>query len=175
MGVAGKRDSQEICFVTQGHHSDFVKARRPEMVGATAGRNRHHRRDKSSASTMATKRFTVGQRKGLGVAMGTPHFVVRIEPDTRKRRDRTHKQHSPATGLIGRRRQLADRSGRSARPMCPSRFATTGRPNQPRSRSTRPIPSDSRSDLTNPNWRSPRARQRSSIDETQVFGGGWIC
>mgnify|MGYP003633565330 CR=1 FL=1 len=34
MGVAGKRDSQEICFVTQGHHSDFVKARRPEMVGA---------------------------------------------------------------------------------------------------------------------------------------------
>jgi tRNA-uridine 2-sulfurtransferase len=28
--------------------------------------------------------FTVGQRKGLGVALGEPRFVVRIEPDTRR-------------------------------------------------------------------------------------------
>ncbi len=30
------------------------------------------------------ERFTIGQRKKLGVAMGTPHFVVRIETETRK-------------------------------------------------------------------------------------------
>ncbi len=83
LGVAAKKDSQEICFVTQGHHSDFVKARRPEMVGATAGEIvttdgdvvGHH--DGFEA-------FTVGQRKKLGVAMGEPYFVVRIE--TRSRR-----------------------------------------------------------------------------------------
>lgn len=81
LGVAGKRDSQEICFVTQGHHSDFVKARRPEMVGATAGEFvtsdgtvvGHHQ---------GYEAFTVGQRKGLGIALGTPHFVIRINPNT---------------------------------------------------------------------------------------------
>lgn len=81
LGVAGKRDSQEICFVTQGHHSDFVKGRRPEMAGRTAGEfvtldgrvvGEHD----------GFEAFTVGQRKGLGVALGTPHFVIRIEPDT---------------------------------------------------------------------------------------------
>ena len=81
LGVAGKKDSQEICFVTQGHHSDFVKARRPDMAGATAGQivtidgrvvGEHD----------GYEAFTVGQRKGLGVAMGSPHFVIRIEPKT---------------------------------------------------------------------------------------------
>ena len=37
LNVAQKKDSQEICFVTQGHHSDFVKAYRGEGAGATAG------------------------------------------------------------------------------------------------------------------------------------------
>ncbi|WP_404310581.1 tRNA 2-thiouridine(34) synthase MnmA [Neorhodopirellula lusitana] len=83
LGVSEKKDSQEICFVTQGHHSDFVKSRRPEMVGATAG-----------AIVLSTgevvgehngyEAFTVGQRKGLGVALGTPHFVIRIEPTTKR-------------------------------------------------------------------------------------------
>ena len=81
MGVAGKKDSQEICFVTQGHHSDFVKARRPELVGATSGQivtvdgevvGQHQ----------GIEAFTVGQRKGLGVAMGSPHFVTHIDPET---------------------------------------------------------------------------------------------
>lgn len=83
LGVSDKKDSQEICFVTQGHHSDFVKSRRPDMTGATAGEivltdgkvvGRHD----------GFEAFTIGQRKGLGVALGTPHFVVRIEPQTRR-------------------------------------------------------------------------------------------
>lgn len=81
LGVAGKRDSQEICFVTQGHHSDFVKARRPDLVGTTSG---------DFVTTDGTivgqhggiEAFTVGQRKGLGIALGTPHFVIRIDPET---------------------------------------------------------------------------------------------
>ncbi len=83
LGVSEKKDSQEICFVTQGHHSDFVKSRRPDRVGTTAGEfvttdgrvvGQHN----------GFEAFTVGQRKGLGVALGTPHFVVRIEADTRR-------------------------------------------------------------------------------------------
>ena len=83
LGVAGKRDSQEICFVTQGHHSDFVRARRPELVGTTSGDFvtedgtvvGHHQ---------GYEAFTVGQRKRLGIALGTPHFVLRIEPETNR-------------------------------------------------------------------------------------------
>ncbi|MDV6032819.1 MAG: tRNA 2-thiouridine(34) synthase MnmA [Phycisphaera sp. RhM] len=81
LGVAGKRDSQEICFVTQGHHSDFVKARRPELVGTTAGD--FVTTDGRVVGTHdGYEAFTIGQRKGLGIALGTPHFVIRIDPKT---------------------------------------------------------------------------------------------
>jgi tRNA-specific 2-thiouridylase len=79
--VAEKRDSQEICFVTSGRHEEFI-------------RSRGDRRD-SSGDIVTTdgrvvgkhdgiERFTIGQRKGLRVALGEPRFVVRIEPDTRR-------------------------------------------------------------------------------------------
>lgn len=78
--VADKRDSQEICFVTSGKHDEFVQARAGQDRGGeivtTDGRivGEHH----------GIERFTVGQRKGLGVAMGERYFVVRVEPATRK-------------------------------------------------------------------------------------------
>jgi len=78
--VADKRDSQEICFVTQNRYDQFVRARADvdtsgELVttdGVVVG------------SHDGIERFTVGQRKGLGVALGDRKFVVRIEPDTRR-------------------------------------------------------------------------------------------
>jgi tRNA-specific 2-thiouridylase len=79
--VADKRDSQEICFVTSGHHSDFVRDRRPDQdtsgdIVTTTGKvvGRHP----------GIEGFTIGQRKGLGVALGEPYFVVRIEPAVRR-------------------------------------------------------------------------------------------
>jgi tRNA-uridine 2-sulfurtransferase len=77
---AGKGESQELCFVGPGSHAyaDFVAQRaasrvRPgpivdhtgQVVGAHDG----------------VHRFTIGQRKGLGVALGTPAFVTRIDPE----------------------------------------------------------------------------------------------
>src|SRR6476620_6241747 len=85
--VAEKKDSQEICFVTSGKHDEFVRERRRrakngdnwdlsgEIVtthGQIVGRH------------PGIERFTIGQRKGLGVAMGEPYFVVRIDPATRQ-------------------------------------------------------------------------------------------
>jgi tRNA-specific 2-thiouridylase len=78
--TADKKDSQEICFVTSGQHDAFVRHRRPD--GPTAGEIvtldgrvvGHHDGIES---------FTVGQRR-IGVAMGEPFFVVRIEPDTHR-------------------------------------------------------------------------------------------
>lgn len=79
--VAEKKDSQEICFVTSGKHDQFVRQRRPDVdtsgeIVTTAG--------DVVGIHPGIERFTIGQRKGLGVAMGEPFFVVRIEPATNR-------------------------------------------------------------------------------------------
>ena len=83
LGVAEKRDSQEICFVTAGHHSDLVRSRRGKNAPSTAGEI-----VTTSGRTVGThsgiEAFTIGQRKGLGVALGEPHFVVEIDPETNR-------------------------------------------------------------------------------------------
>lgn len=79
--VAEKPDSQDLCFVPSGHYSDLVARLRPETTAAgeivdTEGRvlGRH----------AGTARFTVGQRRGLGVAGGERLYVVAVEPSRRR-------------------------------------------------------------------------------------------
>jgi len=78
LATADKPDSQEICFVPPGEHARLVAARlggsRAGDVVDTAGHvlGRHE----------GIEQFTVGQRRGLGIAMGERWFVVRIEADT---------------------------------------------------------------------------------------------
>jgi tRNA-specific 2-thiouridylase len=86
--VAEKPESQDICFVPDGDHATLVRRRRAERAGPDA--------ELSTAGEIVTtdgrvvgrhdgfERFTIGQRKGLGVALGEPYFVVRIEPRTRR-------------------------------------------------------------------------------------------
>ncbi len=110
LGVADKPDSQEICFVTSGHHAEFIHARRGESaegdVVTTDGQvvGRHD----------GLERFTIGQRKGLGIALGEPRFVVRLERDTR--RVVLGGRRGPGPGRVDRRPcKLAGRSaGRRA-------------------------------------------------------------
>jgi tRNA-specific 2-thiouridylase len=79
--VADKRDSQEICFVPAGDHAAFIRQRRGPS--ATAGEI-----VTSDGQVVGEhdglERFTIGQRKGLGVALGEPRFVVRLESDTHR-------------------------------------------------------------------------------------------
>ncbi len=79
LNVAEKKDSQEICFVTSGHHGDFVRARQDDIdtsgeIVTTAGQVVGHH--------PGIEGFTIGQRKGLGVAMGEPYFVTKIDAST---------------------------------------------------------------------------------------------
>jgi tRNA-specific 2-thiouridylase len=73
---AEKPESQEICFVTEGDAGDYVALRAPggvqagEVVSADGEVLGRH---------AGVHRFTVGQRRGLGVAAGAPRYVVRIE------------------------------------------------------------------------------------------------
>ncbi len=80
MRVAEKRDSQEICFVTSGQHADFVASRQSVATGGeivTASGEVVGNHD-------GIEGFTIGQRKGLGVAMGEPYFVIGIQPQERR-------------------------------------------------------------------------------------------
>ena len=93
LDIADKRDSQEICFVTSGQHGQFVAQRSTNIE--TAGEI--VTTDGQIVGTHAGyENFTVGQRKGLRTALGEPHYVTRIDANTRRI-------------VIGRREELARR------------------------------------------------------------------
>jgi tRNA-specific 2-thiouridylase len=77
--VAEKPDSVEICFVPSGNHVDVVRARRPGVAspGAIVERD-----GTVLGEHDGIDRFTVGQRKGLGVAAGRKRFVLEILPES---------------------------------------------------------------------------------------------
>ena len=77
--VADKPDSQDVCFVGDEGYADILRQRapgalRPGPILDRGGREvgRHN----------GIGRFTIGQRRGLGVAAGTPVYVTAIEPES---------------------------------------------------------------------------------------------
>jgi tRNA-specific 2-thiouridylase len=72
--VAGKKDSQEICFVPAGEHPEFV-GRRAELPGGAI----RDREGRELGRHDGIHRFTIGQRKGLGLSTGVPLYVVGID------------------------------------------------------------------------------------------------
>ncbi len=78
--VAEKPDSQEICFVPSGHYADFIAARAPDRL---PGEGRFvDEEGRVLGVHRGVARYTVGQRKGLGIALGRPVFVKEIRPAT---------------------------------------------------------------------------------------------
>jgi tRNA-uridine 2-sulfurtransferase len=74
--VAAKKDSQEICFVPSGEHPDFV-GRRAALPGGAI----RDREGRELARHDGVHRFTIGQRKGLGLSTGVPLYVVGIDAE----------------------------------------------------------------------------------------------
>jgi tRNA-specific 2-thiouridylase len=77
LSVADKPDSQEICFVPRGHYMDVVGRRRPEAVRPGPILDRAGRQ---LGTHRGLGRFTIGQRRGLGVAEGRPLYVTALDP-----------------------------------------------------------------------------------------------
>jgi tRNA-specific 2-thiouridylase len=78
---AGKGESQELCFAGSGAHAyaDFVARRagarvRPGVIVDEEGR--------TIGAHEGVHRYTIGQRRGLGVALGRPAFVTRIDAES---------------------------------------------------------------------------------------------
>jgi tRNA-specific 2-thiouridylase len=86
--VADKRDSQEICFVTSGDHAEFVRRRRrirgDEIDSSDTSGNIALRDGTIVGHHDGIEAFTIGQRKGLGIALGEPHYVTNIDASTRR-------------------------------------------------------------------------------------------
>jgi tRNA-uridine 2-sulfurtransferase len=82
LSVAQKKDSQEICFVTSGQHAQFVRAKRDADL--PTGGTIETIEGRVVGTHEGIEGFTVGQRKGIGIALGYPAFVIRIEPDSRR-------------------------------------------------------------------------------------------
>lgn len=77
--VASKPDSQDICFVPDGDYAAFIRENSdkeiPEGNFVTA-------EGKILGTHKGITHYTVGQRKGLGLALGYPAFVIEIRPET---------------------------------------------------------------------------------------------
>lgn len=81
LAVADKHDSQDICFVPAGRYTDVIERLNPraaepgdivDLDGNVLGRHN------------GIIHFTVGQRKGLGIAAGKPLYVVRLDAEARR-------------------------------------------------------------------------------------------
>jgi tRNA-specific 2-thiouridylase len=84
--VAQKAESQEICFVPSGNYSDFIDSYMEEQGGVPP--NEAGEIVTTDGEVLGTHdgihRFTVGQRRGLGLAAGKPLYVVSIDKETNR-------------------------------------------------------------------------------------------
>ena len=99
LAIADKVDSQDICFVPQGRYADVIAKLRPEAArpgdivdldGRTLGTH------------AGIIHYTVGQRRGLRLAVGEPLYVVRLEAETAR------VVVGPRSALATRRVRLSD-------------------------------------------------------------------
>jgi tRNA-specific 2-thiouridylase len=79
--VAEKADSQDICFVPSGRYTDVIERLMP---GASEPGDIVDLRGRVLGRHNGIIRFTVGQRRGLGIAAGEPLYVVRLDAGQRR-------------------------------------------------------------------------------------------
>lgn len=78
LSVANKKDSEEICFVPDNDYAKFIKERQPDkikpgyFVDVEGNRLGKHK---------GIVHYTIGQRKGLGLSLGRPVYVIDIIPE----------------------------------------------------------------------------------------------
>ena len=168
LDVAEKPDSHEICFVPDGDAGRFVErhldAPPAEGVfvdsgGRVIGRHR------------GVHRFTVGQRKGLGLSTGTPMYVLRLDP-------------ADGRVVVGSRDQLEQRTLRASRvnwiagEAPPGPFRATARIRHHHADAPATITPDGAAsatvDFDDPQVAISPGQAVVFYDGEGVMGGGWI-
>ena len=93
MSTADKPDSQEICFVPDGDYASFIDRQTGGLAAAQAEGPIVNQSGQVLGRHGGVHRFTVGQRKGLGIALAEPTYVLELRP-------------SEKTVVVGPRRDL---------------------------------------------------------------------
>lgn len=168
LNVADKPDSHEICFVPDGDAGGFVERQLPEadrsgdIVDSGGKRLGRH---------AGVHRLTVGQRRGLGLATGTPMYVLKLQP-------------VDARVIVGPREELGGReltatdvnwiSG--APPSSPSRLTARIRHRHEDAPATVTPDGDSRAHVQfdDPQFAITPGQAVVFYDGSNVVGGGWI-
>ena len=79
LSVYNKKDSEEICFIPDNNHGRYISEARPlEVVPG----NFVDKNGNVLGQHKGIVYYTIGQRKGLGIALGRPIFVTDINPRT---------------------------------------------------------------------------------------------
>jgi len=81
LAIADKRDSQDICFVPTGHYADIIERLKP---GAAEAGDIVDLDGEVLGTHSGIIHYTVGQRRGLGVASNAPLYVVRLDAEHRR-------------------------------------------------------------------------------------------
>lgn len=78
LSVADKQDSQDICFVPQGKYTDVIAKLKPNAINA--GKIMHID-GRVLGEHQGILNYTIGQRRGIGIATGEPLYVVHLDAD----------------------------------------------------------------------------------------------
>jgi len=81
LAIAEKSDSQDICFVPSGRYADLIRKLKP---GAAEAGDIVHIDGRVLGRHDGIINYTVGQRRGIGVALGAPLYVVHLDPAGRR-------------------------------------------------------------------------------------------
>ncbi len=171
LDVAAKRDSQDICFVPSGRYSDAIERLRPGAAepGAIVDPQGH-----VLGAHDGIVNFTIGQRRGLGVAAGEPLYVLSLDAARRE------VVVGPRDALLARRIVLREVNWLGDEPF--DRLPRDGVPMAVRVRSTQaPQPARLFNEagtgivvLAQGEYGVSPGQACVFYDGTRVLGGGWI-
>ena len=74
-----KSESQDICFIKDNNYQDFLK----EYININLEGNFVNKNGNILGKHKGIQNYTVGQRKGLGIALGEPHYIIDINYDNK--------------------------------------------------------------------------------------------
>jgi tRNA-uridine 2-sulfurtransferase len=166
--VAAKPDSQDICFVPSGDYAGLVEKLRP---GAAQEGEVVDRDGRVLGTHPGVVHFTVGQRRGLGIASSEPLYVLRLEPQTRR------VVVGPREALAQQRVTLCDINWLGAEAPAPGlKVAVKLRSAQPPLGARLFLDGQGGGDavLTEPAFGIAPGQACVIYDGTRVLGGGWI-
>ena len=164
--VATKPDSQEICFIPDNDYVGFLDRYRgrPDLSGDFVDPS-----GKVLGQHSGFDQFTIGQRRGLGMAFGEPRFVIRIEPDSRRVVLGTHADLACTTVEGDRMSWHADDAPASFECLAQIRYLHTAAPARV----------DVRGEEVTVRFHEPQfgvapGQALVLYDGDRVLGGGWI-